>query len=146
MTLVLPDHWLWDFWLAADGDDVHVFFLHAPRSLGDPEIRHHRARIGHAVSRDLTTWTLQPPPFDAGEPGDFDDLATWTGSVYAHDGLWRMFYTGISTRERGAVQRIGLATSRDLISWEKHGCVVEADGRWYETAAGGSASESWRDP
>ena len=50
-----PDHWLWDFWFARDGDDVHVFYLQAPRSLGDPELRHHNATIGHAVSRDLRT-------------------------------------------------------------------------------------------
>jgi beta-fructofuranosidase len=36
VSLRLPDHWLWDFWFAVDGDDVHVFYLQAPRALGDP--------------------------------------------------------------------------------------------------------------
>ena len=49
MTLRLPDHWLWDFWLAEDGEDVHLFFLHAPRSLGNPDLRHSHARIGRLV-------------------------------------------------------------------------------------------------
>ncbi len=55
MALRLPEHWLWDFWFAQDGDDVHLFHLQAPRSLGDPALRHANATIGHAVSRDLRT-------------------------------------------------------------------------------------------
>ena len=47
----------------------------------------------------------------------WDDLATWTGSVIEHDGSWHMLYTGVSTVERGLVQRIGLATSTDLVTW-----------------------------
>jgi beta-fructofuranosidase len=85
-------------------------------------------------------------PFPAGESGDFDDLALWTGSVVQHGGTWQMFYTGISTLEDGAVQRIGLATSPDLVEWEKHGVVLEADPHWYETLGPGVREESWRDP
>lgn len=146
MSLRLPDHWLWDFWFAVDGEDVHVFFLHAPASLGDPELRHRNARIGHAVSRDLRSWEPLPDPFGPGEPGAFDDLATWTGSVLHHDGRWYLYYTGISTQEDGAVQRIGVATSDDLLTWTKHGIVFEADGQWYETLGDGVDSEAWRDP
>ncbi|MGH3451218.1 MAG: hypothetical protein ACRDQW_10925 [Haloechinothrix sp.] len=32
MSMRLPEHWIWDFWFATDGDVVHVFFLHAPKS------------------------------------------------------------------------------------------------------------------
>src|SRR5690606_19339933 len=46
MPLALPDRWVWDFWFAHDGDDVHVFYLQAPRALGDPDRRHHNATIG----------------------------------------------------------------------------------------------------
>lgn len=46
-----------------------------------------------------------------GPPGTWDDLATWTGSVIGHDGRWWMCYTGISTREDGRVQRVGVAGS-----------------------------------
>jgi beta-fructofuranosidase len=146
MTLSLPDHWIWDFWFAQDGDDVHVFFLHAPRALGDPGLRHRNARIGHAVSRDLRTWEILPTALSPGPPGAFDDLATWTGSVLRHDGSWQMFYTGVSTREAGAVQRIGLATSDDLVRWEKQGVLLEADRRWYEKLGPDTLEEAWRDP
>lgn len=53
----LPDSWVWDFWFADDGERYHLFFLHAPKALVDPEARHYRASIGHAVSTDLTSWT-----------------------------------------------------------------------------------------
>lgn len=139
MTLRLHDHWLWDFWFAVDGDDVHVFYLQAPRALGDPEQRHHNATIGHAVSRDLRRWRVLPDALGTGAPGEFDDLATWTGSVVRHDGRWHLFYTGIAHAEGGEVQRIGLATSDDLLAWERNGLLLEADPRWYDR-------EHWRDP
>jgi beta-fructofuranosidase len=146
MSLRLPDHWLWDFWFARDGDDVHLFFLHAPRSAGDPDLRHRSARIGHAVSRDLRDWQLLPMALGPGAPGAFDDQATWTGSVLRSGGRWHLFYTGISAREHGAVQRIGHATSDDLVRWERQGLVLEAAPRWYEKRAPGVAAEAWRDP
>jgi beta-fructofuranosidase len=139
VTLRLPDHWLWDFWFAVDGDDVHVFYLQAPRALGDPELRHHNATIGHAVSRDLRRWQVLADALGTGAPGAFDDLATWTGSVVRHGGRWHLFYTGIARAEDGEVQRIGLATSGDLLTWERRGLLLEADRRWYDR-------EHWRDP
>ena len=139
MTLRLPDRWLWDFWFARDGDDVHVFYLQAPRALGDPELRHVNATIGHAVSRDLRDWRILPDALGPGAPGAFDDLATWTGSIVEHDGRWMLLYTGVSRAEGAGAQRIGLASSADLLRWERHGMVLEADPRWYEPPA-------WRDP
>jgi beta-fructofuranosidase len=48
-VLKLDDEWIWDGWIADTGDAYHLFFLTAPRSLGDPALRHEEARIGHAV-------------------------------------------------------------------------------------------------
>ena len=59
MTFSLPDSWVWDFWTAVDDDTTHLFYLHAPKSLGDPDLRHRNAAIGHATSEDLVTWTDQ---------------------------------------------------------------------------------------
>ena len=146
MSLRLPSRWLWDFWFARDGDDVHVFYLQAPRTLGDPDLRHHNATVGHAVSRDLRSWRVLPDALAPGAPGEFDDLATWTGSVLCRSGRWHLFYTGVSRTERGAVQRIGHAMSDDLLGWEKQGMVLEADPRFYEKLAPGVAVEHWRDP
>jgi beta-fructofuranosidase len=51
--LRLDDQWIWDSWVAVDGDLYHLFFLKAPRSLGNPGKRHINATVGHATSRDL---------------------------------------------------------------------------------------------
>ncbi len=147
--LTLSDRWIWDFWLARDDDELHAFYLQAPRSLGDPEARHHHATIGHARSTDSSSWQPLPDALGPGAPGAWDDLATWTGSVLRHDGTWHMLYTGIGAAERGLVQRIGVARSDDLLHWTKHpgNPVLEADPRWYETLEQGRwRDQSWRDP
>ena len=131
MPLRLPDKWVWDFWLARDAQQHHVFYLQAPRSLRRSELRHHNASIGHAVSSDLRRWRVLPDALHPGPPGSWDDLATWTGSVIEHDGRWHMLYTGINRSEGGLIQRIGLAVSEDLTHWSKHPAnpVLEADSR-----------------
>lgn len=149
MTLRLDDKWVWDFWLVRDGDQHHVFYLQAPRSLGEPELRHRNASIGHAVSADLKRWTVLPDALHPGDAGAWDDIATWTGSIIEAHGRWQMLYTGISSADNGLVQRIGLATSDDLIHWHKHEAnpVLEADPRWYETLdLSRWRDQSWRDP
>lgn len=131
--LTLPDHWVWDFWTAHDGERHHLFFLKAARSLGDPDLRHWNVRIGHAVSTDLVDWEVLDDAFGPAE-GGLDDYTTWTGSIVRDGDLWWMFYTGTSIAERGLVQRIFAATSPDLHTWTRVGQpVVEADARWYET-------------
>lgn len=151
--LKLDDEWLWDFWVADDGDRFHLFYLHASTSLGDADRRHRGARIGHAVSADLRDWDVVGDVFDVGSQGAFDETATWTGSVVrGEDGLWRMFYTGArflgDWPDPRNIETVGVATSVDLYRWSKQpGPVVEADPRWYETL-GASAwpEEAWRDP
>ena len=153
MTYV-PDDWLlWDFWFAPrhEGDDglFHLFHLAAPRSLPDPEMRHRRARIGHAVSRDLVNWEPRGIVFEAGPEGEWDDLAIWTGSIVRHDGKYWFFYTAVEKRTLTRTQRVGVATSTDLQHWERHPAnpVLTADPRWYETAErNDGGDEPFRDP
>jgi beta-fructofuranosidase len=152
LTFTLADSWVWDFWLADDGEAFHLFYLHAPRSLRNPDLRHRNARIGHAVSRDLREWRDHGLAFPAGEPGSFDGSATWTGSVVrGGDGLWRMYYTGsrfLAPDSNANIETIGLAVSADLFTWTKRdGPVCTADSRWYETLGSSSwPEEAWRDP
>lgn len=149
MALRLPDRWVWDFWIADTTTEYHLFFLSAPRSLTDPNLRHRNASIGHAVSADLTTWTILPDALTRGRPGQWDDMATWTGSVIEANGTWYMLYTGLSTVDDGLVQRIGLATSQDLNHWERYGerPLIEADPTWYEMRGESTWPEqAWRDP
>lgn len=148
--LRLPEDWVWDSWIADDGDRYHLYFLQAPRSLVDPGLRHTRATIGHASSSDLAEWTYHGEVL-VPDPTGWDDLALWTGSVVrGDDGLWRMFYTGLSTRGHGVRdQRIGVVESGDLHSWRRvlDRPAVAVAPRWYKTLDGDrTASETWRDP
>jgi beta-fructofuranosidase len=148
LALRLDDKWIWDFWLTHDGERHHLFFLQAPRSLGDPDLRHVNATIGHAVSTDLSRWTVVGDALGPGPAGTWDEIATWTGSVVRHDDRWYMFYTGARRHEGTNVQRIGAAISSDLIEWVKlPGPLIGPDPRWYETIDDGSwFEEAWRDP
>jgi beta-fructofuranosidase len=139
--------WIWDSWYAQDGSDHHAFFLAAPRALGDVELRHDHASIGHAISRDLREWTHVPDALSPGAPGRFDDRATWTGSVVRDGECWRMFYTGISNAGGRGVQQIGHAVSHDLVSLVRVSAdpIVVADPRWYSVMAR-DGDESFRDP
>ncbi|MET0837209.1 MAG: hypothetical protein ABWY19_00405 [Marmoricola sp.] len=147
--LRLEHDWVWDSWVADDGEHYHLFFLKAPRSLGDPELRHARATVGHAVSRDLRDWEVLPDAL-APAPGSWDDLATWTGSVVRDVDRWLMFYTAINTGGHELRdQRIGVVESRDLLTWERVATTpaLGVDTRWYQSLdEDDTASETWRDP
>lgn len=150
MALKLENRWLWDFWFAQDGDDYHIFYLQSPNHWPYEWQRHFSVSVGHAISKDLSNWTVLP---DALAPSDdlraFDNYTTWTGSVIKHEELWYMFYTGSMRQERALIQRIGLATSRDLLHWEKHSqsALVETDPQWYELLDLASwHDQAWRDP
>ena len=150
MTFRLDDAWVWDCWFVEDGDQVHMFYLQAPRALGDPDLRHRNARIGHAVSTDLVDWQVLPNPLAESPRHSYDRDATWTGSIArSADGVWQLLYTGCEFTATGHIQRILRATSTDLVNFERvAGVVIEADQRWYERAGdpGAGPETHWRDP
>jgi beta-fructofuranosidase len=150
-VLRLPGEWIWDSWIVDDGERYHLFFLRAPATPDDPVQRHTSARIGHAVSADLVIWEDLGVALAPAATGAWDDLAVWTGSIArGDDGVWRMYYTAISTAGRGVKdQRLGLAESPDLTTWERVGDrpLLDVDARWYRTLDDArDASETWRDP
>ncbi len=141
----LIDDWVWDSWLADDGELFHLFFLCAPRALGDPLLRHVNARVGHAVSRDLRSWEQVADAVAPSAVG-YDDRSVWTGCVVRDGGQWRMIRTGISVADPGPVQQIGSDLSLDLLTWSRDlspAWPIRADPRWYEQSA---TEEHWRDP
>lgn len=152
MALRLPDRWIWDSWYVWEGNVCHAFYLCASKGLVDPERRHRYTNVGHAISTDLENWTILPDALSPSDSPAFDSWTTWTGStIQGPGGLWWMFYTGTSREDGGHIQRIGAATSPDLISWEKQpDIVIEADPQWYEKlsdpAQGQEPWEAWRDP
>lgn len=122
MVLALKDHFVWDSWYVRDGATWHGFYLKAPRSLGDPELRHLNATVGHATSTDLVNWDQKGHTFGPAEGPAWDDYTTWTGSVVrGDDNQWHLYYTGTSHAENALYQRIGHATSTDLHHWTRVG-------------------------
>ncbi len=100
--------------------------------------------MGHAVSTDLRDWRVLGNALTPGAAGSWEDLAIWTGSMIEHDDTWHMLYTGTTVDGDGVAQRIGLATSADLMTWTKHPAnpVMELDPCWYELID----FDAWRDP
>lgn len=144
----LVESWVWDFWIVDDGDRYHLFFLFASKAVGNPEARHHRAAIGHAVSSDLMSWTRCEDALVHSDAPAFDDLAIWTGCVVRHpDGTWFLFYTGVTLAGGANVQSISIATSDDLVHWHRQGQALRADPTWYEVFGEDlSHDEAFRDP
>ena len=80
-----------------------MYFLKAPREIGEPDRRHCNVTAGHAVSADLSHWTLAVDAMALAAAPAFDDLGTWTRSVVRGPGdQWFMFYTGSGAREAKA--------------------------------------------
>ncbi len=138
--------------LRSDIGDVDVLFHDGQFHLFHLVLPNHDF-IAHAVSDDGLNWRRVKNALFVGEPGSWDDDMLWTMHVSADPdeaGRWRMFYTGLSRREYGRVQRVGLATSTDLLHWEKqdhNGYPVEITGEHYESSVDeGRQWVSFRDP
>ena len=109
--------------------------------------------IAHAVSEDGFLWRRVNNALFIGEPGEWDDDMLWTMSVSPdprNEKGWRLFYTGISRKEQGMIQRIGVARSEDLFHWEKDRSgdyPLSITGPWYEESV--EEGRNWvscRDP
>ncbi len=130
----LPDAYVWDFWTAYDDRSRrhHLFFLHAPNALGDPDLRHRNARVGHAVSDDLVYWERLDDPLPRARrvrrPGAVDRLrrARARRLVAVHDRPHQL-----RRRHRAADRR--RRARPDLESWTRTGLTLEG-------------GEAWRDP
>ncbi len=117
--------------------------------------------IGHAVSDSLTStsWVVldtaavrtRGAHFDSlGVHPSFDSLHVWAPSITLKGLTYHMFYTGV---DKDNSQRIGLATSTDLVHWtQRNGSVLDAatlatNDHWLDPApAGYSQQAQLRDP
>jgi len=146
---------LWDFWILKDEGQYHLFYLQAPLD-PDPHTRHRRSGVGHAVSTDLLHWKERGTVLAASKnENDWDSVSIWTGCTVKKDDVYYLFYTARSKRDVlddgyiGHTQRIGVALSKDLRTWERYegNPIVTADARWYEKQeAAHNRHEGWRDP
>jgi hypothetical protein len=103
-----------DPYVAAFGDFFYMYYLGQDRA--------NRQMIGLARSRDGVAWTKlrASPVLEPGGPGEFDERGAGEPAVWAASGWYWMLYTG---RDSGERRRIGLAKSRDGVSWAKLGVI-----------------------
>jgi hypothetical protein len=76
--------------------------------------------LGHAISSDLWNWTQLPAVIPARD-SSWDCTHIWAPSVVEQDGVFYLFYTGVSSIPgvTNDWQRIGVATSTDLMQWNR---------------------------
>ncbi|MFN4244018.1 MAG: glycoside hydrolase family 32 protein [Tepidisphaerales bacterium] len=118
--------------------DWHVFFQHNPAGPSFGEMC-----WGHVVSRDLVHWALLPPAIVPSRDG-CDRRGCWTGSVIGALGGFWMFYTAIAAFEPELRQTQALATSEDLLTWEKYAGNPVVHGK--PAGVPGGAGNCFRDP
>jgi len=139
---VHPGWEVWDFCVIQDDSTYHLYYHTRPEGATNG---YHIRRIEHAVSTDLTHWTL------------LDPALTWEGLDHQFHGMWAphvvrdslndrwvMAYTGVDSL---LVQRACMAYSDDLYDWtqEPANPVYEPDSLLYTW----SPDEPWsscRDP
>ena len=86
------------------------------------------------TTKDLVNYEVHGEVIPRGTKEE-QDLFIFTGSVFEHEGLFYIFYTGHNPylRQQGLPeQKVLLATSKDLIHWEKQKDFVFAAPDWIE--------------
>lgn len=114
---------------------IHVLYR-AEEKLGEKEIGGHTSRIGLAISKDGKEYERKKTPVFY-PANDAQKEFEWTGGtedpriVETKDGTYILTYTQWN-RE---YPRLAVATSKDLINWEKHGPIFKMwkDGKYHNT-------------
>lgn len=135
-----------------DGQGLyHLFHQTEDRGAG--------SHIDHYTSVDLTRLDFVGTALSA-DPGGWDSYGLWAPHVVHSGDAYYMFYTGADGPggEAGTKQRIGLATSTDLVTWTRSpvnrcagttgsGCVYQCEESW-TTWGGeeGAFNQQCRDP
>ena len=106
--------------------------------------------IAHATSDDGINWKRNKNALFVGHPGEWDDDMLWTMNISKKDDLFLMYYTSLKRQDQGAIQKIGKATSKDLINWDKsiNFVTIGSEAPFYECLKTNNPREwlSFRDP
>ncbi|MGW9684798.1 glycoside hydrolase family 130 protein [Flagellimonas sp. 2504JD1-5] len=106
-------------------NQIHVLYR-AEEKLGEKEIGGHASRIGLAVSNDGISYTRNSSPVFY-PANDNQKENEWPGGVEdpriveTEEGLYILTYTQWNRQ----VPRLAVATSKDLVHWEKYGPVFQ---------------------
>ncbi len=133
-----------DFALVRHDGLYHLFYIR--RNTTVPMDSSERD-FGHAVSANLFHWQQLPPVLPA-RPEAWDRDHVWAPSLVQHDGVWYLFYTGVTNGppQYNWWQRTGIATSTDLFQWNRLEAPVmsPADVPW--SLADSTLAPAFRDP
>jgi len=108
---------------------LHLFYIrHSYWNISDDA---NERNLGHTWTTDFDSWEgpggLNKPDTVAltVRPGKFDELHVWAPTIVQYGPTFHMFYTGVKKDNNGrAHQRIGVATSTDLLTWTPEDAVV----------------------
>ena len=93
---------------------MHVFYNRSWIGYDWPE--RYTDTIGHATSTDLIHWQIHTPVISI-TPEDFGTYQVWSPSVFRHNDLFYLIYTGVN---ENVAQAPCLAVSDDLYHFKKH--------------------------
>lgn len=138
-------------WIKDDSGVYHLFFHTEDHGSG--------SYIEHYISTNLQNLDYVGPALHR-NPDGWDSHGLWAPHIIRSGSTFFMFYTGVDGpgNDPGTRQRIGLATSSDLVNWTRYptnncpgtsgdGCVYECNECW--TSWGeppGSFNQQCRDP
>jgi len=121
----------------------HVFYLdYRPEFFNHTPPGARQTAWAHVSSPDLVHWQRHADAIAPGPEGAVDSGSCATGSVFEHDGVFHLCYTGRSFTARGQRREtICHATSTDLLTWQKDAAnpIARPDAERYTL-------EHWRDP
>ena len=123
---------------AAVVKDNKIYVLYRAEDNTHPALGQRTSRIGLAESKDGITMKRRSTPVLAPMADCFKEYE-WRGGcedprvAVTEDGLYVMYYTGWNRNKA----RLCVATSRDLINWQKHGLAFEKayNGRFQHQAS-----------
>ena len=115
LTWILRENGLYSEGRLLQRDGLYVGTYHAyPR----PGYEAGPAAIGICTSRDLIDWDLHAPCLCAGDGAEWERGGLYKSCLIKHEGTFTMFYNA-KNRASPWVEQIGVATSRDLVRWER---------------------------
>jgi hypothetical protein len=107
---------------------LHLFYIRQSYYNVDPDSN--TRNLGHIWTTDFNSW-YGPDGLNKADttaivarPGKFDELHVWAPTIVEHGPTFWMFYTGVRKENGKQHQRIGRATSTDLITWTQADDVV----------------------
>lgn len=105
-------------WTPGGAWGFHIFYIRQNQYL---DANNTTKNIGHAVSDTLSGWTIVDTTAIEVRSGRFDAGHVWAPTVVLQGVIYNMFYTGVDALGN---QRIGRATSTDLVNWDQGDSVL----------------------